>query len=241
MKKLLFVTILALLFYGGLFGADFSLSAGTGGIIGGSFTRYNSSSTVGSGEMKQNINQFNYGALAFIDATYGEAAFSFQSGSNNYDEVMSKDGEFVNREGDGWGSSLGISLLGKYPFNFAKRMHIFPLLGMEYKITLSEKRQPDGGNIYDRTNGLYETDKDGNSFSLSTWNSFWIQVGVGADFAIMKNVYLRGEFIYGFRLMTPYEKDGLEQLKNMLGDDSPKLGGLTSGPSFKLAAGYNFL
>ena len=241
MKKLLFVPALVLLLCGGLFGADFSLSAGTGGIVGGYFTRYKSSSNVNSGEVTQNVNQFNYGGLAFLDATYGELAVSYQAGSNNYKEVAIEDGEMQNMEGNGWATSLGLSLLGKYPFNFARRMHIFPLLGMEYKITLSERRQPDGGITYDRTNGVRETDIDGNAYELSTWNSFWIQVGFGADLAIMKNVYLRGEFLYGFRLMTSYERDGLEKLKEFLGDSDPKLGGLTSGPSFKLCAGYRFL
>ena len=38
--------------------------------------------------------------------------------------------------------------------------------------------------------------------------------------------------------MTPYEIDGLDQIKLMLHDQNPRLAGLTSGPSLKIALGY---
>jgi len=190
--------------------------------------------------MTQDINQFNYGGLVFFDATYGELAVTIQGGANNYNEVMVKNKAFAARTGDGWETMLGFSLLGKYPFTITDRFSLFPLLGMEYQVALSERRRPSDGIIYDRTNGLLEQTKDDKAFDLSTWNSFWIHVGAGTDFALPGNFFLRGELLYSFRLMTPYEQDGLEQLKVMLGDSSPKLGGLTSGPSLRLAVGYRF-
>ena len=239
MKKTLFFISLVIL-CGSLWGADFSLSAGAGGLLGGLFTRYKASGSSGSGKMTQEINQLNYGGLAFFDATYGELAVTIQGGLNNYDEVMRKGGSLVPRTGNGWETVLGLSLLGKYPFTLSERFSLFPLLGIEYQIALSQRRRPDGGLIYDRTDGVQETDVDNKPFDLSVWNSFWINLGVGTDFLIMKGLFVRGELLYGFRLMTPYEADGLEQMKVMLDDNNPKLGGLTSGPSLRLSVGYRF-
>ena len=101
MKKTLFFVFLAI-FCGSLWGADFSLSAGAGGLLGGFFTRYKATGSSDSGEMTQEINQFNYGGGVFFDATYAELAVIIQGGSNSYDEVMSKNGGFVPRTGNGW-------------------------------------------------------------------------------------------------------------------------------------------
>ena len=135
---------------------------------------------------------------------------------------------------------LGLSFLGKYPFNLTEKISLFPLLGIEYQVSISQRRRPSGGFIYDRINGLQEEDKDGQAFEKSIWNSFWINLGVGTDFIIVKGLFVRGELLYGFRLMTPYEKDGLEQTKVIIGDNDPKLAGLTSGPSLRLGVGYRF-
>jgi len=239
MKKFLLFLVISSFFCGALWAADFSLSAGAGALLGGSFTRYESSS-FGSNKMTLDVNQFNFGALAFFDAVYGELAVTIQRGANKYDEVISKNGDFVAGKGDGWETMLGISLLGKYPFTLTNRFTLFPLLGMEYQFSLSQRRRPADGLIYDRTDGLQEQDKDGNAYKNSAWNSFWILLGVGTDMAIVKDFFMRGEILYGFRLMTYYEKDGLEQAKALLDDSSPKLSGLTSGPSIRLSAGYRF-
>ena len=241
MKKAVFLALLAVFLGGSLWAVDFSMSAGAGGLFGGFFTRYKSSNSSGSGRMTQNVNQVIYGGLIFLDATYGEFAFTVQGGYNNYDEVMSKNGAFAARTGNGWETMLGINVNGKYPIALADRLILFPLLGLEYRIALSERRRESGGLIYDRTNGLQEQDIDGKAFDISSWNSFWIHLGLGGDFAILKDLFLRGELLYGFRLMSAYEKDGLEQAKAILGDNDPRLQGLTSGPCLRLCVGYRFL
>jgi len=244
MKKMFLLLVLSLFICGNLFAADFSLSAGAGGLLGAFFTRYESSSSSGDMSMTQKVDQLNYGALVFFDASYAELSVLIQSGSNSYDEVMVRDDDdgpdFVARTGDGWETMLGFCLLGKYPFTLTKKLTLFPLLGIEYQIALSEKRRVNQGIIYDRTNGIYEKDANGNSFDISTWNAFWIHVGVGTDIALAKSFFIRSELLYSFRLMTAYESDGLEQMKSMLNDNDPKLSGLTSGPSLRLCAGYRF-
>jgi len=236
-KTLLF---LALTVFPGLelFAVPFSMSTGAGGLIGGYFTRYKSSSTTGSGRMSMDVNQLNYGGFVFFDATYAEFAVILQGGLNKYNEVVSDGSAFVARAGDGWETMLGLSLLGKYPFTMTNRTKIFPILGADYQISLVQKRRPDGDIVYDRTNGIQEEDKDGNAFDITTWNSIWIHLGAGADYLLAGRIFLRGEFLYSFRLMTAYERDGLAQAKVLLDDNDPKLRGLTSGPSLRLSAGY---
>jgi len=240
MKKYLLFPVLVVSFGLNLWGADFSLSAGAGGLLGGFFTRYNATGTTAADKMTQKVNQFNYGGLLFFDATYAELAVIIQGGAGNYNEVMRKGDAMAPRDGKGWESTLGFSLLGKYPFTLSERFKLSPLLGIDYQLALLERRRQTGGIVYDRTNGIQEQDKDGKKFPLSTWNSFWINVGAGLDYNITKQIYVRGELLYGFRLMTSYEKDGLEQMKELLNDNNPTLSGLTSGPSLRFAVGYRF-
>jgi hypothetical protein len=170
----------------------------------------------------------------------------FQWGGNTYSEIQDamvepQPGQIVNKKtGTGEEMMLTFSLLGKYPFALGKRLAIFPLLGLEYRIALMEWRNPDIGKEYDRTNGRVESNKDGKPLTLSMWNALWIDLGVGLDYALGSGLYLRGELLYGFRLQTAYEADGLEQAKNMVNDTDPSLGGLASGPTFKIALGYTF-
>ena len=231
------------------FGGEFSLSAGAGGLLGGFFTRYTLSAdgTKDGDRIKidagQESDQFNYGFFAFFDATYGVFGVFYQNGANTYKEtfeVLGVDDTGPPSTGKGWETVLGFSLLGRYPFSLNERLTVFPLLGVEYRIVLIQTRtQPDGW-VYDRADGLRERDKDGNAYRLKDWNSMWVDLGGGADFTLAGNFFIRGELLYGFRLMTPYEVKNLDMMKSMAGDPHPKLGGLTSGPSIRLCAGYRF-
>jgi len=248
MKKTLFFLFLAGAFCWNLWAADFTLNAGVGGLIGGLFTRYNlkADGVIDGNRIKvdagQDMDQFNYGGLVFFDATYVEFSITIQNGINNWQQIMDIDGLESNTpaKGDGWESMLGFSLLGKYPFRMGERFTLFPLLGVEYQVALVQQRTQPDGYIYDRTDGLREQDKDGNAYKLSDWNSFFINIGCGADFALKGNFFVRGEILYSFRLMTSYETKNLEYMKAMTGDKDPKLTGLTSGPTLRLSAGYRF-
>ena len=146
----------------------------------------------------------------------------------------------MGRSGDGWESVLGFSILGRFPFRLGERFSVFPLLGMDYQITLSQRRVNAAGRVYDRDDGIWEVDKDGNAFRLSDWNSFHVRLGGGAEFDLGERLFLRGDLLYGIRLMTNYERKNLELMKAMSGDNSPRLGGLSSGPSLRLGVGYRF-
>jgi hypothetical protein len=248
MKKLSIVILSAVLPVA-VFGADFSLSAGGGAFLGGLFTRY---TLTASGELgvpvevlsTQEINQINYGGYLFLDATFAEFSIGFHRGDNNWKEKISADSDEAgniyssNPGGTGMELMLDLSLLGKYPFRLGERLAIFPLTGVEYQIALLEHRKEGSFKEYDRTDGIREKDVNGNAYEVSMWNSLLIVIGAGLDFSLVHRMFLRTEFLYGFRLQTPYEFDALDKVKKMVNAPDPNLGGLTSGPTLRIALGY---
>ena len=86
MKKLVCAAF-ALMAGAAVYAHGFSLSAGGGGILGGSFTRYTLSAD--GTELRinadQRVNQFDYGFFAFFDATFGTFSIYMQNGINAFD------------------------------------------------------------------------------------------------------------------------------------------------------------
>jgi opacity protein-like surface antigen len=233
---------------------EFGLSAGGGLSLGGLFSRYaiTADETVGGVptfiRLNQGAEQFNFGGYLFFDATYAEFSLDIQGGVNSYKEAarMEQGGEVVNnRKGTGSETVLGFTLLGKYPFRLQENLSLYPLAGIEYQIALVEKRKPEGDREYDRTEGKTEFD-DSRDYPLSLWNSFFINIGAGLDFVFRSPLYARAEFLYSFRLQTPYETAAIDWLVDSYGIPAPtlwgnpKMSGLTHGPELRLAMGYRF-
>ena len=232
--------------------ADFSFSAGAGGSVGGLFTRY---TLTANGQIEgepvsvnaaQEMNQFNFGGFLFADAVWAEFSAGVQGGSNNYKETMvaaspSIDDITSTSAGQGSETMLTLTLLGKYPFALNEKLTMFPLLGLDYQIALTQTRQPDGRRQYNRTDPVRgETDVNGKIYSLPVWNSLFVVIGAGMDCELSSFMFLRTELLYGFRLQTFYEVDSLEKAKKGVNAHDPKLGGLTSGPSIRIATGWRF-
>jgi opacity protein-like surface antigen len=250
MKRHICTVFLVLAGAAAVFGGEFSLSAGAGGIVGGFFTRYTlkADGMIANIPMKidatQEMDQFNYGCFAFFDATYGIFSVFFQNGVNTFKQTQDIYGvpSADPTTGNGWDQVLGLSLLGKYPFRLNDHFTVFPLLGIEYQIALKQIRiHPyDKQKTYDRWDGVWEYHKKGEAFLLEDWNAFWVDLGGGVDLTLPKRFFLRGERLYSFRLQTSYETKNLEYMIDMSGDNNPTKGGLTSGPSIRLSAGYRF-
>jgi hypothetical protein len=236
---------------------EFGLSAGGGLSLGGLFSRY----TITAEEitrygptdltMNQSMDQFNFGGYLFFDATYAELSMDIQGGVNSYKEsvyITQGTSELPSntRKGTGSETMLGFTLLGKYPFSIRENLLLYPLAGIEYRIALAEKRKPQGGSERNRTEGTTETEFAERDFSLSVWNSFFIDTGVGVDFVFRSPLYARAEFLYSFRLQTPYEIAAIDWLVDTYGISeptlwgNPKMSGLTHGPELRLAVGYRF-
>ena len=190
------------------------------------------------------MDRFNYAGFLFFDATYAEFSVLIQGGNGSYRENMIYDvAALSDGTGKGYETSLGFSLMGKYPFEINDRMTWFPLFGAEYQVALTQRRQPEGGAVYDRAKGQLAEDRDRNDdpYPLYAWNSFWINIGAGLDFAISGPFFLRSELLFGFRLPTIYELGALEVVKNPpMNVSDPKLAGLTGSPALKIAVGYRF-
>jgi hypothetical protein len=231
---------------GGGYALDLDLSLGGGAHAGYTFTRYvlEGGSSDGTRFIKslQEMDRFDYGGFIFLDAAYAEAAVSLLNGLGRYRETLEDNVGADTNTGMGYETMLGFSLLGKYPFVLGERWTVFPLLGLEFFIALVEKRRPEGEGVYDRTNSslFSDVDKHGKPYPLSAWNFLLVKIGAGADYALTRVLFLRGEFFYNFRLQTKYETGAVDMVKDGLDIPSPKLSGLTSGPSFRFALGYRF-
>ena len=238
MKKF-FLLILIIPVSINVFGADFSLSAGGGGLFSYTFTRY--AIEGGNEKSSQNMDRINYAGFLFFDATYAEFSVLIHGGSSTYMERIANDKE--PSRGNGYETNLGLSLMGKYPLIISEKFCWFPMIGIEYQIALMQKRMPEDTDlVYDRAEGELpeDRDKNDNPYPLSAWNSLWINIGAGMDYFITNSLFLRGELIFGFRLPTAYENGALDLFKKQTNDQNPKLSGLTGGPSLKIGIGYRF-
>jgi len=252
MKKHIALLTLTFSLTTALAAADFAITTGAGAHLGGLFTRYKltaSGSIEGQSvdvSAAQEMNQFNFGGFVFADATWVEFSVGIQGGVNNYTETMvaeipSQDNLVLPSKGKGSELMLNFTLLGKYPFTLNERLAAFPLLGVEYQVALMQAREPEGRQRYDRTdNRRGETDVDGKIYKMSAWNSLFVVIGGGMDYRLTSSLYLRPELLYSFRLQTPYEVDKLKYTKKALKAPDPKLAGLTSGPTLRIAAGWRF-
>ena len=246
-KKGLLVLALAALAAGGASAQDeeegskggkFRLSAGVGGFVSSDFGGgMEASATVpvlGAFESTTKVPYFGGGGFVFFDAAYAELTLGVFHGGGKMKSTTTLGGQSVptmpNTEVDISGTYLNIGLLGKYPFALSNKLSLFPLLGLEYDVCLSVKKEGAGS---DQTDG-----------SAGDYNMLWFKLGAGVDFDLTEKIYLRFEALYGIRLEAEFEKDMVSAAKaqaasmNIAGADvNARLGhGLTA----KLAVGYQF-
>ncbi|MDR1148219.1 MAG: outer membrane beta-barrel protein [Spirochaetaceae bacterium] len=214
-KKSLAVFIIAALAASGIFAQEqeqpkgFSLSAGAGALIGGDF----------GGGVKATGSEFKTpyfggGGFLFFDATYAELSFGILGGGGKWGGDDTENATITN---------LNIGLLGKYPFAINEKLSVFPLLGIDYQITVSAKI--DGEE--------YKHDGDD---SPGDFSALWFKLGGGLDYDITSNLYLRGELLYGLRLANKAEND----MKDGIPDGADPKTRLGHGLNVKIAVGYKF-
>jgi hypothetical protein len=166
-----------------------------------------------------NAKMTRWGISAFFDAQYIEANLGAKFFVLSYSEAGYKYEETDN--------FFNFGLKFKYPFKITETIYIFPLAGFDYSIFTS-------GKAKDNT-GYLSIDRD-YLLPSNAIDRFSINVGVGGDFYVGQNVYIRGEFNYAFLLNTKGQKESIEQIESMGYD----LSIFQSGPVFKLAVGYRF-
>jgi opacity protein-like surface antigen len=188
------------------------LSAGGGALFSADFTTYTMSgdykdmwdyyaglypdSMPGYKADLYNQNTVVAGFYAFFDATYAEANVAMVFGRTLLDNTKDRtagDNKPINI------SALRLGLLGKYPIPLNGKFTLFPMLGIDGEIVMSEKH--DGKNTKIT---ISKSKKD--ATGTDAHSSFWFKAGVGGDYALTETLYLRGEFLYGIRLNNKAEQ-----------------------------------
>ncbi|MCL2252790.1 MAG: hypothetical protein FWC12_12865 [Treponema sp.] len=213
MKKIIAILVIFLC-AGAALSAQMQMSVGAGG----SFTSAFGGGMKVATSMASGTMEFPYsggGIHAFFDATYVEASVGLFYGSMNQVNTVNSSSSSTKAM-DFEGITLG--LLGKYPIALGF-MTLFPAVGIECLL------------ITKGTNGNYIiTDPD-------KFNHLWIKFGVGADFSIAKQIYIRGTVLYGIRFESKFESDFRDNYNNYGYYDNvdPLLG---HGIQIKFAVGY---
>jgi len=125
-------------------------------------------------------------------------------------------------------TQLNLSLLLRYPFELHERWTLFPMLGIDGQIALGDFDRRLRNNFQQVANRGYEVPTHG-----EFWNALWIRFGAGADFALLDNLFLRGELLYGFKLNSAHES-------RMSGYWESRLRGVTNGLHVRIGVGYTF-
>lgn len=221
MKKFIAVLVIFLCMGTAAF-AQIQMSAGVGGSFTAAFDGGGEFSLMGfSGGI-----EFPYtgGSIyAFFDATYVEASIGLFFGTIEMTPTgLMKEGGMskTSFKVDG----LTLALLGKYPFDLGF-MTLFPAVGIEY---LAITKATSGNVSYSDAKDL---------------SHLWIKFGVGADFSITEQIYIRGTVLYGIRLESKAEKDMNDLIQDEFSsygvdvDWESKLG---HGIQIKVAVGWKF-
>ena len=131
--------------------------------------------TIGGGGM---FNLTNYS----LDGGGGNSVKGFGAfGFIGVSEFFEFNLGYINKKND-WDNSLSALMLGalfKYPFDITEQVVLFPSVGLDFEFTLSE----------------WFWDED------YTWHELWLRGGLGIDFLVTENLFLRGHFNYGLGLV----------------------------------------
>jgi hypothetical protein len=145
---------------------------------------------------------------AFVDATYVQAyvGYAMTLGDLKATEKYSSDllGTDDSDTSPQSGTWLVIGALGKYPFKVGS-MVVFPLLGAEYDLNLTYK--------YDGSDAKDTMDSD----EKANLNQFWLKAGIGADIPVGGALYVRPEALFGYKLLSKLESDGVDSMEALPG------------------------
>jgi len=158
---------------------------------------------------KVNTPWMGGGGKAFFDATYAEAGVGLVFGGG---EMQMSAVEV------GWSfAALSLGLLGKFPFELAGGVSMFPAAGIDYQRVLSMK-----------TEKTAAADAGSNS-------ALWFKFGAGMDISAGDLMFIRPMLLYGIR--QPSEWEGNSAKPIIAGGKS---GSTLLGHGFTLSVGIGF-
>jgi hypothetical protein len=225
MKKLVLLSVLAAFTAAGAF----AISAGAGGYFTSDFGGGAESSLV-----SVKTPYAGGGGFAFLDLTYAELSFGFFGGGGTSKMKITIPGVTiggvsivepteVKTEGKTSISGLDIGLLGKFPIAIGKKLSVFPLLGITYRVVLSENDK-DGKKVKNFA---------GKEIDPGDFSALWFKGGAGLDVSLTDKLYLRGGLLYGLRAANKFEND-------LLDTKAANIILLGHGLDATLAVGYRF-
>jgi hypothetical protein len=180
------------------------LSTGYGITLGANFDTLTAKLNDGSAEARQSYNQFNYGGIVFFDAVYVMADISFNGSLTGF--VPNSELQKYTFVGDAYslaGANLGLGLYGKYPF-YLERLTIFPILGLQFSIGLSQNFTKD-----------FEGAKKGDSYGVaSDWSTLAFKAGAGFDIGISDLLFFRAGLLFNYKLNSPLDTAFIDVVKN---------------------------
>jgi len=190
----------------------------------------NTTEAIARGYFDTDELSFAGGIWGFFDATYVEADTSLIFTSYGQTLEVPDLPIFANvpQKHTYTITQINLSLLGKYPFSLGNKWTIFPLVGIDWQIALTNN---DGklDEDFDKVKAQgYDVPNLG-----EFWNCLWIKAGVGADYTITGGLYARGEFLYGIKLNSKNDTDNAQYWEK-------QFKGVANGPSIRLGVGYRF-
>jgi opacity protein-like surface antigen len=168
------------------------------------------------------IGNRSIGGFVFFDATYVQADINFSYG------MLRDGGRRSNGDADITGNvmHLGFSIFGKYPITFDSRRSedrdnrrgesrnmraFFPMLGVSYNMVLSQSLEGESAD------------------GAGDGHQFGILPGIGFDFGLSDNLFLRAEALAHIRFPSTAMRDA-PGVSNSIG----------VGPRIKVGMGYRF-
>jgi hypothetical protein len=173
-KKIKLIILICLFIFVIPFASSLDLSAGLGLNYALNLSRTNMK--IGGTKVYENYPVHTLiGGLTFFDCYYGSISAGLSDDiCNDYSQKQSFGARF--------------RLLGKYPFKIA-RISLFPLAGIEYRITTRAK----------------------------SINSLWADVGGGVNYYISNNLYLGANILYSIRFYDIIDKQYNDKLFSKVG------------------------
>jgi len=190
MKRLLLVLAMVCL-ASGAFAVDVSLG------IGGSISYYKNDTKANyfGTDLESTLTRTPWNFMAYADMTY----LQFAVGYRTFHGAHETDTGSPDTDLDQFSANyISFSAYGKIPFPLGS-ITIFPMVGVEYDSTLS---------------GTFSDGTEWDSQTKSDQSEFWIKGGVGLDISMSPQVYLRPEFLVGYKLLNKPEQDGENALKS---------------------------
>jgi hypothetical protein len=174
------------------------LSTGYGLITGANFDTLSVKVNDGAATSNQGYNQFHFGASVFFDAAYIAANINFYGTATgfSYNPGLTEETS-VGANFNLIGTNLALGLRLKYPF-FTGGIRIFPMLGMQGIIGLSQNFSKDSG---------YETGKKNDNYGdAGNWSTLAFEAGAGFDVDITENIYFRGNLVLNYKIDSKLDK-----------------------------------